>query len=123
MKAHPIERRSSPRCDAVRNRSSVELETPEGRQRIGATLVNLSRHGALIAIETTLHEAVPISLRIERPVKTDWVDARIVRVDPDRTIGVHFDDGCPDDLLLAGTVGIDLAYLARNGMNGTTALD
>jgi PilZ domain len=123
MNPFPIERRASPRCDAVKNRSSIELEAPLGLQRIGATLVNLSRHGAKVAIDTPLYEAVPISLRIESPVKTDWVDARIVRIDPDRTIGLHFDGGCPDDLLLAGTVGIDLAYLVRNGINGTTALD
>jgi PilZ domain len=123
MNPNPIERRASPRCDAVKNRSSIEFETADGRRRFGATLVNISRHGALVATEKPVLHGVPISLRIENPVRTDWVDAKIVRVDPDQTIGLHFDQGCPDDLLLAGTVGIDLAYLVRNEINGTTAFD
>jgi hypothetical protein len=123
MNHSPIERRASPRCNAVKNRSSIEFETADGLRRFGATLVNISRHGALVATEKPVLHGVPISLRIENPVRTDWVDAKIVRVDPDQTIGLHFDQGCPDDLLLAGTVGIDLAYLVRNEINGTTAFD
>ena len=123
MNPNPIERRASPRCNAVKNRSSIEFETADGLRRFGATLVNISRHGALVATDKPVLHGVPISLRIENPVRTDWVDAKIVRVDPDQTIGLHFDQGCPDDLLLAGTVGIDLAYLVRNEINGTTAFD
>jgi PilZ domain len=123
MNPNPIERRASPRCNAVKNRSSIEFETADGLRRFGATLVNISRHGALVATDKPVLHGVPISLRIENPVRTDWVDAIIVRVAPDPTIGLHFDQGCPDDLLLAGTVGIDLAYLVRNEINGTTAFD
>ena len=65
----------------------------------------------------------PVSLRMESPVKTDWVDATIVRVDPNRQIGLRFTQGCPDDLLLAGTVGIDIAFILRDGPNLTTACD
>ena len=64
-----------------------------------------------------------ISLRIESPVRTDWVDATIVRLDPNRQIGLRFTRGCPDDLFLAGTVGIDLALIVRGGPNLTTAFD
>jgi PilZ domain len=119
----PDERRASPRCDVVKNRSSIEFVVPEGRRRIGATLVNISRDGALVVADKRMLRAAPITLRIESPVRTDWVDAKVVRFEPNRQIGVQFTHGCPDDLLLAGTVGIDLAFLIRDEVNGTTAFD
>ncbi len=70
-----------------------------------------------------MRHAAPLSLRIESPVRTDWVDAKVVRFDPNRQIGLHFTEGCPDDFLLAGTVGIDLAFLVRECANLTTAFD
>ena len=120
---HLAERRVWPRCDAVTNQSSMEFVTPQGRRRIEARLVNISRDGALVVAENPPAESTPISLRIESPVRTDWVDATIVRVEPNRQIGLRFTPGCPDDLLLAGTVGIDLAFLIRDGSNLTTAFD
>jgi PilZ domain len=123
MTPHLDERRVSPRCDVVKNRASIEFAAPEGRRRIGGTLVNISRGGALVVADKQMLRAVPLSLRIESPVRTDWVDANVVRFDPNREIGLHFPQGCPYDLLLAGTVGIDLAFLVRNEVNGTTAFD
>jgi hypothetical protein len=123
MKQDPDEQRASPRCEVVKNRSSIEFDAPEGRRRVSATLVNISRGGALVVAEKPMLRAAPLSLRIESPVRTDWVDATVVRFDPNREIGLHFPHGCPDDLLLAGTVGIDLALLVRNETNLTTAFD
>jgi hypothetical protein len=123
MTNHPNERRASPRCDVVKNRASVQFEAPEGRRRIGATLLNISRNGALVLAEKPMLRAAPLSIRIDSPVRTDWVNAKVVRFDPNREIALHFPQGCPDDLLLAGTVGIDLAFLIRNESNGTTAFD
>lgn len=117
------ERRASTRCDVVTNRSSIQFEAPEGRRRLGATLINISRNGALVLAEKPMLRAVPLSIRIDSPVRTDWVDAKVVRFNPNREIGVHFPQGCPDDLLLAATVGIDLAFLVRNEVNDTTAFD
>jgi PilZ domain len=119
----PDERRASTRCDVVKNRSSIQFEVPEGRRRIGATLINISRNGALVLAEKPMVRAAPLSIRIDSPVRTDWVDARVVRFNSNREIGLHFPQGCPDDLLLAATVGIDLAFLVRNEPNGTTAFD
>ena len=123
MTHHQDERRASPRCDVVKNRSSVQFEAPEGRCRIGATLVNISRNGALLLAEKPMLRAAPLSIRIESPVRTDWVNANVARFNPNREIGLHFPQGCPDDLLLAGTVGIDLAFLIRNRVNDSTAFD
>jgi PilZ domain len=123
MTTHPDERRASPRCDVVKNRLSIEFPASEGRRRFGATLVNISRSGALVVAANHPAAPTPVSLRIESPVRTDWVDAKVVRFEPNREIGLHFPQGCPDDFLLAGTVGIDLAFLVRNEVNGTTAFD
>ena len=117
------ERRSSPRCDVVENRLSIEFTAPEGRRTIGATLVNISRGGALVLADKPMRRAAPLSLRIESPVRTDWMDAEVVRFDPSRQIGLQFTQDCPDDFLLAGSAGMDLAYLVRNEVSGTTAFD
>jgi hypothetical protein len=122
--SHSAERRAAPRCSAVQNQSRIEFATGQDRRRIAAQLINISRDGALVATENPPPCATPISLRIESPVRTDWVDAVIVRLDHQRQVGVRFIQGCcPDDLLLAGTVGIDIAFMVRDGPNLTTAFD
>ena len=123
MMPHPDERRESRRCDVVNNRSSIHFEALEGRRRIGAKLLNISRDGALVLAEKAMVRAVPLSIRIDSPVRTGWVDAKVVRFGSNREIAVHFPMGCPDDLLLAGMVGIDLASLVRDNAGGTTAFD
>jgi hypothetical protein len=123
MAPYPADRRTSPRCDVVTNRMSIHFEAPEGRRRVGATLINISRNGALVLAEKAMLRAVPLLIRIDNPVRTGWVDAKVVRFDSSRQIGLHFPTGCPDQLLLAGTVGIDLNSLPRDDASGTTAFD
>jgi hypothetical protein len=53
-------------------------------------------------------------MRMESPLKTDWADAVTVRVGRDHDIAIQFPGRCPDDLLLAATVGIDLSHLFRD---------
>lgn len=106
--SHSNERRDSPRCDAVENQSRLEFAVSDGRQRVEARLVNISRGGALLIADNHPPRQAPIWMRIERPVKTDWAEATMVRLGQNQEIGVHFPRGCPDDLLLAGTIGIDL---------------
>jgi hypothetical protein len=102
------ERRNSQRCDAVENQSRLDFAAPTGRQRVSARLVNLSRGGALISAEHPPPCGEPIWLRVERPVKTDWAKAVTVRIGRNREFAVRFPTGCPDDLLLAGTIGINM---------------
>ena len=52
-----------------------------------ARLVNISRTGALVATDWQPPDAMPVSVRIESPVRTDWADAMIVRVDPNQRLG------------------------------------
>ena len=64
--------------------------------------------GALLVTENRPPHEAAVWMRIESPVKTDWAEAMTVRLGQDQEIGIQFPRGCPDDLLLAGTIGIDL---------------
>jgi hypothetical protein len=105
---HPRERRDSPRCKVVENQSRLEFAAPEGRLRVEAKMVNISRGGALLVTQNAPACHASVWIRIESPVKTDWAEATTVRVGRNEEVGVQFPQGCPDDLLLAGTIGIDL---------------
>jgi hypothetical protein len=70
--------------------------------------VNLSKHGALIVTDRPPPYDEPTWLRMEIPVRTDWAETVTVRVANNREVGLRFPVGCPDDLLLAGTVGINI---------------
>ena len=121
--SHPSERRASPRCDAVENQSRLEVAVPEGRLRLEARLVNISRNGALVVTENPVSDKSPIWLRLESPVKTDWVEAMIVRLGRDREVALRFPRGCPDDLLLAGTIGIDLTSMIFDRSSAASTFD
>jgi hypothetical protein len=74
-------------------------------------MVNISRSGALLVTGNPPACHAPIWIRIESPVKTDWAEATTVRLGGNEEVGVQFPHGCPDDLLLAGTIGIDLVSM------------
>ena len=113
--SHPCERRASPRCNAVENQSRMMFAENSDLRRIKARFINISRDGALIVTEDPPPYKPPIWLRIESPVRTDWVEATIVRLGQNREIALQFPRHCPDDLLLAGTVGIDLTSMIYDG--------
>ncbi len=75
-------------------------------------MVNISRGGALLLTRNPPDCHAPVWIRIESPVKTDWAEATTVRHGRNNEeVGVQFPHGCPDDLLLAGTIGIDLVSM------------
>jgi hypothetical protein len=107
----------------VKNQSRLEFAVSQGRERAEARLVNISRGGALIVTEKSAACEPPIWLRIESPVKTDWVESTIVRQGQNREIALKFPGGCPDDLLLAGTIGIDVRSMIAYGATATATFD
>jgi hypothetical protein len=111
----PQERRISPRLPAVKNRSLLEFGMPPDRRRVAATLLDISREGALIVAEEppALHETIWV--RMEVPAKTDWIAAVPVRLGGSNRVGIRFVDSCPDDLLLAAMLGIDLGPTILGG--------
>jgi hypothetical protein len=118
---HRGERRADPRSSAVANTATMEFAILGRTDRIRAQVINISRGGALVAADSPIPSAATLSLRIDKPVRTDWVDTEIVRVDAKNQIGVRFPEFCPDDLLLAGSIGIDLTHLLRGASNDSTA--
>jgi hypothetical protein len=92
----------------VENQSRLEFALSGVRRRVEARLINISRGGALLVADDHPPRDSHVWMRIERPVKTDWAEATTVRMGENQEIGVQFPRGCPDDLLLAGTIGIDL---------------
>jgi hypothetical protein len=110
-----LERRISPRVAAVENRSRLEFGISTDHRRVAATLVNISREGALVVAgePPALHETTWV--RMEAPAKTDWVAAVPVRLGASNEVGIRFVDPCPDDLLLAAMLGIDLGPTILGG--------
>jgi hypothetical protein len=107
--------RISPRLAAVKNRSRLEFGMPPDHRTVAATLVNISREGALIVAQEppALHEGTWV--RMEVPAKTDWIAAVPVRLGELNEVGIRFVDPCPDDLLLAAMLGIDLGPTILKG--------
>jgi hypothetical protein len=99
----------------VNNQSRLEFFLPAGKRRAAARLINISRDGALIAALEPPPGDEPFRMRMESPLKTDWADVVTVRVGQDHDIAIQFPGRCPDDLLLAASVGIDLSHLFRDG--------
>ncbi len=121
--ARSPERRASPRCNAVQNQSRIELPVSQGRRTVEARLVNISRHGALIVADNLPCDATQIRLRVVTPVKSDWVEARIVRRSENHEIGLKFPRRCPVDLLVAASVGTDLTSMFFRGGTCTPTFD
>jgi len=113
--SHAPERRISPRLAAKENRSLLEFGTPSGRQRVPATLLDISREGALIVAEEApaLHGTGWV--RMDHPARTDWIAAVAVRHGEANWIGIRFVHPCPDDFLMAALLGIDLGPTLLGG--------
>jgi hypothetical protein len=118
-----VERRISPRCDAVQNQSALEFYRSGRSCRARATLLNISREGALISTEETLPLGMSLHFRIESPAKTDWIGVVSVRHDQPHQFGVRFALPCLDDLILAAILGIDLGATVLAGGRPQTFAD
>ena len=99
--SHALERRFSPRLTVVKNRSRIEFGTPSGQHRVAASMLDVSREGALIVAEEPLPLFERSWVRIEDPARTDWIATVAVRLGDSGHIGLRFIDPCPDDFLLA----------------------
>ena len=110
-----LDRRASPRWVAVKNRATLEFQSGDGKQRARATLVNISRSGALIVTDEILPLRGTLWFRMESPAKTDWIGVVPVRQDKPHQIGIRFRRPCLDDLLLAAMLGIDLGPTVLEG--------
>jgi hypothetical protein len=73
-------------------------------------LINASATGALVISETPPPLDQWLLLRLERPVRTDWYTARVVRHGDRNDVGLNFAASDPYAFILAGTMGIDMEH-------------
>ncbi len=119
----PNERRISPRWVSVNNRAALEFRAGGSNWRTRATLLNISREGALISTEETIPLETPVRFRIESPARTDWIGAIPIRLGGPLQLGIRFVQPCLDDLLLAAMLGIDLGSLIHENGQPLTFAD
>jgi hypothetical protein len=105
------DRRRTVRHPARHN--SARLEWADGRDflEMKIRLVDVSHGGARFVSA----EAPPLDrqvwLRLERPVATGWVSAKVVRVGESFESGLSFTGYCPFDLFEGATAGIGFGNL------------
>ena len=104
------ERRVHARQVVVPNRASLDwgsTTTDGGRD---ARMLDISRGGASLESREVPPAGQPVWLRLEHPAATPWVNATVVRREGRSRVGVQFESGCPEELMLAATLGISLVF-------------
>jgi hypothetical protein len=99
-----VERRLSPRYPAVINQVIIGLSM---RHSVGASLVNISRTGALLSIREKPQLHSSIRIRLKYPLRSPWVEARVVRIRDEGGIGIAFVHGCDRTLFYGSLEGND----------------
>ena len=104
----PNERRRSPRLQTLPNLADLEWRDRSQTRSSQGNILNISDHGALVFSDSFPGLGEHVLIRLKRPVRSDWIGSIVVRHDQQNEVGIDFILGCPYDLVLAATVGIDL---------------
>ena len=104
----PSERRRSTRLQALPNLADLEWRDRSQTRSSQGNILNISAHGALVSSDSFPGLGENVLIRLKRPVRSDWIGSIVVRHDQQKEVGIDFILGCPYDLLLAATVGIDI---------------
>ena len=102
------ERRRSQRLQTAPNQAVLEWWDCWQKRSSKGHILNISDHGALVFCDSFPQRGENVLIRLEQPVQSDWIGSIIVRHDQQNEVAVDFNMGCPYDLGLAATVGIDL---------------
>lgn len=103
------DRRQHPRHVALTNRADLiwdEKSTDEGKDQ--ARILDISWGGAALEAREVPPAGELVWIRLSTPATTPWVSATVLHRDGDKSMGVRFPDGCPEELMLAATLGIAL---------------
>jgi hypothetical protein len=96
-------RRRSPRYPAVANWAFLAWHGG-GRTRISpARLLNISGAGSFILARKMPNEGQSARLRLDEPIVTGWVKAKIVRRSGSLKAGLDFLEHCPEEFFQAAT--------------------
>ncbi|MGA2705070.1 MAG: PilZ domain-containing protein [Isosphaeraceae bacterium] len=104
----PNERRRSPRVQTLPNQADLEWRDRSQTRSSEGMILNISDHGALVFSGSFPEVGENVLIRLKRPVQSDWTGSIVVRHDQQNEVAVDFILGCPYDLVLAATVGIDI---------------
>jgi hypothetical protein len=83
-----------------------------GHRSTRVILLNICSGGALILMEEKPVLDRPMWIRLEDPLKSDWLEAIPVRIGESHEVEVHFSDPCPRVFLWAATRGKDFRLVA-----------
>jgi len=104
----PNERRRSQRLQTMPNRAVLEWWDRSQKKSSEGKILNISDHGALIFADSYPQLGENVMIRIKRPVQSDWAGSIVVRRIQQNEVAIDFNMGCPYDLGLAATLGIDI---------------
>ena len=110
MNTTVADRRAHPRQVVVPNRVAFDWGSATSEGGHEARLLDISLGGASLASRIIPPPGESLWLRLEAPAITEWVGATVVQSDRQHRIGVRFAGYCPDDLILAATLGISLVF-------------
>jgi len=102
------ERRRSQRLQTVPNHAVLEWWDCTQKRSSHGKILNISDHGALIFADSFPQLGENVLIRIKRPVQSDWAGSIVVRQIQQNEAALDFNMGCPYDLGLAATLGIDI---------------
>ena len=104
----PNERRRSTRLQTLPNLADLEWRDRSQTRSSQGNILNISDHGALVFSDSFPGLGENVLIRLKRPVQSDWTGSIVVRHDQQNEVGIDFIMGCPYDLVLAATLGIDI---------------
>ena len=104
----PNDRRRTERLQSVPNQAVLEWRDGSQTRSSRGNILNISDHGALISSDSFPQLGENVLIRLKRPVQTDWTGSIVVRHVSHNELAVDFGVGCPYDLGLAATQGIDI---------------
>jgi hypothetical protein len=104
----PKERRRSQRLSTVPNRACLEWWDRSQKRSSEGRILNISDHGALICADSFPQLGENVLIRMKGTVQSDWAGSIVVRQIQENEVALDFNMGCPYDLELAATLGIDI---------------
>ena len=104
----PSDRRRSQRLQTVPNHAVLEWWDRSQKRSSEGKILNISDHGALVFSDSFPRLGENVLIRLKRPIQSDWTGSIVVRHDQQNEVAIDFILGCPYDLVLAATLGIDI---------------
>jgi PilZ domain len=104
----PNDRGRSQRLQTVPNLALLEWRDRSQTRSSEGKILNISDHGALVCSDSFPQLGENVLIRLKRPIQSDWTGSVVVRHDQPNEVAIDFVLGCPYDLGLAATLGIDL---------------